>query len=251
MNLSMTVNAALVTLLVVAVFSQLYDALCLCLARYTRQTYGYILVDDRLETPESTPRLLSLLARSSRSRRSMISAKPVFNSQFFVGVQYTISLIVVQIARVTASTFVTDRAVRRQCMRLLEKGLECSAATRHHEWLNILAAIGLLGFIRGFQLHVDLTNRQLQNGNYSPGFLSLYNKWRRITQRLLAAPIAVIVLHSRVPSDELWKHARLLLIQVAASIGLFLAGNLLCLLAAFPVSILIPPRARFKMADEM
>jgi hypothetical protein len=25
----------------------------------------------------------------------------------------------------------------------------------------------------------------------------------------------------------------------------------LCLLAAFPVSILIPPRARFKMADEM
>ena len=114
-----------------------------------------------------------------------------------------------------------------------------------------LAAIGLLGFIRGFQLHVDLTSRQLQNGNYSPGFLSLYNKWRRITQRLLAAPIAVIVLHSRVPSDELWKHARLLLIQVAASIGLFLAGNILCLLAAFPVSILIPPRARFKMADEM
>jgi hypothetical protein len=154
-------------------------------------------------------------------------------------------------ARVLASTLATNRTVRKQCLRLLEKGLECSAATSHHDWLNAIAAVGLLCFIRGFQLHVDLPNHQSQNSDYSPGFITLYNTWRRVTQRLLAAPIAVIVLHFRVPKDELWKHAKLILKQVAISIGLFLAGNLLCLIAAFPVSTSVPRYARFKAANDM
>ncbi|KAG9189234.1 hypothetical protein G6011_06102 [Alternaria panax] len=234
LNLSMTANTALVILLLVAVFSEAYDQLRLYLSRRTRQTYSYILVDDKLGAPTSSPGLLSLLARTSRGPRSIVWAKAMFNSQLFISVQYTINLLVVQIARIIASTFTTNRNVRRQCTRLLAKGLECSVATRHHDWLNILAAIGLLCFIRGFQLHVELPNRQSQQGDYSPGFLSLYSSWRRTTQRLLAAPIAVIVLHARVSRDDLWKHAKLVVIQVAGSIGLFLAGNLVCLVAAFP-----------------
>jgi hypothetical protein len=158
------------------------------------------------------------------------------NKGLFIGVQYIISLLVVQIARVIASTFASDRNVRKQCGRLLARGLECSAATFHHDWLNILAAVGLLAFIRGFQLHVDFPNRQHEKGDYSSGFLSLEEKCRWMMQRLLAAPIAVVVLHSRVSRDGMWKHAKLLLIQAAASIGLFLGGNLLCLIAALPVS---------------
>ena len=239
MNFSMTANAALVTLLLVAVFSVAYDRLRLYLVRRTRRTYSYTLVNDKLETPTSIPGLLSLLARTSRGPRSILWAKAMCNKGLFIGVQCIISLLVVQIARVIASTFATDRNVQKQCGRLLTRGLECSAATFHHDWLNALAAIGLLACIRGFQLHVDFPNRQHEKGDYSPGFLSFEEKCRWMMQRLLAAPIAVVVLHSRVSGNEMWKHAKLLLIQVAASISLFLGGNLLCLIAALPVSFFL------------
>jgi hypothetical protein len=250
MTLSMTVNAALVTLLLVAVFSVAYDRFRLYLSRRTRQTYSYTIVDDTLEESRSSLGLLYLLARTSHDSCSMIWAKTMFNKGLFIGVQYTISLIVVQISRIVASTFTTDSHIRKECARLLERGLDCSAATRYHNVLNVAAAIGLLCFIRGFQLHVGLPNRQSHDVNYSPGFLSLYTTWRRITQRLLAAPIAVIVLHSRVSRGEVWKHMKLLLIQTAVSVGLFLCGNLLCLIAAFPVSLTIPRHVRFKAADK-
>jgi hypothetical protein len=235
MNLSTTVNIALVTLLLIAVFSTAYETLRTWLLGRTRQTYSYVPVDDTLEISPPTPGPVSLLARTSRGPRSAVYARAILHALLFLGVQAIISLSVIQIARVVASSFATDRHLRKQCNRLLQRGLECSAATRYHDVLNVTAAIGLLCFVRGFQLHADQPNRSSQNSNYSSGFLSLQDTCRRMTQRVFAAPITVVVLHSRTARSGLWKHARLILIQVAVSIGIFLCGNFLCLLAALPV----------------
>jgi hypothetical protein len=249
MNLSTTVNNALVSLLLIAVLSTAYDFLRMWLVHRTRQTYNYTLVDDTCETPPPSPGPLSLLARTSRGPRSTVYTKASFHATLFVGIQAIFTLVVVQIARVLASTFATDRHLRKQCSRLLQRGLECSAATRYHDVLNVATAVGLLCFIRGFQLHVDLPNRQSQNGNYSPGFLSLQDTCRRMTQRVLAAPIVMVVLHSRVSRGELWMHAKLLAVQAVVSVGIFICGNILCLLAAFPVSF--PPSFNIPSARQL
>lgn len=236
MNLSTTANIALVTLLLVAIFSIAFEIARIWLSRRTRQTHSYVLVDDTvgISPPNSGP--VSLLARTNRGPRSIVYAKAILHAILFLGVQAVLTLLVVQIARLIASTFATDRRLRKQCDRLAQRGLECPAATRYHNVLNVTVALGLFCLIRGLQLHAELPTRPSQNSNHSNGFLTLQDTCRRTMQKVLAAPIAVIVLHSRVPADELWKHARLILVQIAVSVCIFLCGNILCLLAAFPVS---------------
>jgi hypothetical protein len=86
MNFSMTANAALVTLLLVAVFSVAYDRLRLYLVRRTRRTYSYTLVNDKLETLTLILGLLSLLVRTSRGPRLILWVKAMCNKGLFIGV---------------------------------------------------------------------------------------------------------------------------------------------------------------------
>ncbi|KAH6877602.1 hypothetical protein BKA58DRAFT_78261 [Alternaria rosae] len=234
MNLSTTANIALVTLLLVAILSITFEVIRIWLFRRTRQTHSYVLVDDTVEISPPSSGPVSLLARTSHGPRPTVYAKAILHAILFLGVQAVLTLLVVQIARLVASTFATDRRLRKQCYRLAQRGLECPAATRYHSVLNVTVALGLFYLIRGLQLHADLPTRPSQNSNYSNGFLSLQDTCRRAMQKVLAAPITVVVLHSRVSGDEPWKHARLILVQVAVSVCIFLCGNFLCLLAALP-----------------
>jgi hypothetical protein len=234
---SHTVNNALVSLLLLAVFSTAYDLLRLYIGRRMRQP-RYSIIDGTLETTGevSGPGLLSSLARTSRGPRAAVYAKALFHSVLFVGLQWVSSLIVVHVARAIASTFTVDTNVRRECSRLLAQGLECGAAIRFHDALNVAAVIGLMCLIRSLDLHLELPTRNRHGNNGSPGFLALQAKARQVAQTILAVPITVVYMHTRVSRQELWKHASLLLTQAVVSLGIFLVGNFVILIAAMPVS---------------
>jgi hypothetical protein len=236
---SHTINDALVSLLLLAIFSTAYDLLRLYIGRRTRQP-RYSIIDGTLESTGevSRPGLLSSLARTSRGPRAAVYAKALFHSVLFVGLQWVSSQVVIHVARAIASTFTVDTNVRRECSRLLAQGLECGAAIRYHDSSNVAAVIGLLCLIRSLDLHLELSTRGRHSNNYnpSPGFLTLQAKARQVTQSILAVPITVVCMHTRVSRQELWKHASLLLTQAVVSLGIFLVGNFVILIAAMPVS---------------
>jgi hypothetical protein len=233
MKSTTTINNALVSLFLLAVFSTAYDILRLYVGRSTRQNRNYAIIDG---TPEaSTSVLLSSLPRISRGLYSTDYVKALFHAFLFVGVQYATTQAVTQLARAIASTFTTDSYVRRECDHLLAKGLECSAVLRYHDFLNIAAVMGLLCLIRGLDLHADLPFRNRNNRNYSTDSLSLQAKFRSAARIILATPINVVYMHARVTRQDLWKHARMLLTQAAMSLGIFVVGNFVCLIAALPV----------------
>jgi hypothetical protein len=153
-----------------------------------------------------------------------------------VGVQWVATQIVIHVARAIAATTTLDSNVRRDCSRLLAQGLECATATRYHVILNIAAALGLLCLIRSFDLHLTTP---MPNRHASRGFLPLQAKVRAVVQSILAAPITAVYTHSRVSRQELWKHAGFLFVQAALSLGVFLVGNLLLLVAMLPVCYLL------------
>ncbi|KAF1831242.1 hypothetical protein BDW02DRAFT_572229 [Decorospora gaudefroyi] len=235
MQSTTTTNNALVSLLLLAVFSTTYDILRPYVARPARPTRNYAIIDGTFET-STTPGLLSSLARTSRGPRGTVYAKALFHVSLFVGVQYVVTLVVTQVARAIASMVTTDDHTRRECARLLAKGLECGAALRYHEFLSVAAVVGLVIVIRGLGLHIEvpLHSHRNNNSNYSPGFLSLRAKCCRILQSILAAPITVVSLHTRVPRQDLWKRVMLLLAQAALSLGIFFGGNFVCLITSLP-----------------
>jgi hypothetical protein len=231
-----TINNALVSLLLLAAFSTAYDLLRLYIGRRTRQP-RYSIIDGTLKTAVETPGpgLFSSLARTSHGPRAIVYAKALFHCILFVGQQWILSEVVFHIARAIASTFTADTNVRRECSRLLAQGLECGAAIRYHDSLNISAVIGLLYLIRSLDLHLKVPTRNRHSSRYSPKFLAMQRKARRLAQTILAAPITVVYMHTRVSRQEMWKYANLLLTQAVLSLGIFLVGNLACLAAALPV----------------
>jgi hypothetical protein len=231
-----TINNALVSLLLLAVFSAAYDLLRLYLGRRTCQP-RYSIIDGTLETAVEPPGpgLFSSLARTSRGPRAIVYAKALFHSIIFVGLQWVLSEVVIHIARAIASTLTVGTNVRRECSRLLAQGLECGAAIRYHDTLNISAVIGLLYLIRSLDLHLELPTRNRHSSHYSPGFLAMQDKARQLAQTILAAPITVVYMHTRVSRQQMWKHATLLLTQIVLSLAIFLVGNLAYLAAALPV----------------
>jgi hypothetical protein len=194
---------------------------CFWVVRRTRQAYNYHVVDGTLGNP--TTGFLSILTRNTRGSLATVVAKATFHCALFLCVQYLTSQNVVYIARIIASTFMTDNNMRRQCRRLLDRGLECSAALRYHDLLNIAAAATLLCIIRGFQLHVELPKRRAQHTNYSLGFLRLLSKCRDTAQTILAVPIAVVYMYTRIPRETPWNYAKLLLVQASASCAILQA----------------------------
>jgi hypothetical protein len=234
MRSTTTINDALFTLLLLAVFSTAYDLLRLYIGRRARQTHTYSIING---VPEevSGPGFLSSLARTSRGPRAAVYAKALFHSLLFVGVQWITTQVVIHIARAIASTVTVDSNVRRECGYLLAQGLECAAAIRYHVALNVVAILGLLWLIRSFDLHLVVPTSNRHCSQYSPGFRAMQNKCRCVVQSILAAPITIMYLHSRVSRQELWKHASLLITQVAVSLAIFLVGNLAIVFAALPV----------------
>ncbi|KAA8617483.1 hypothetical protein PtrSN002B_002383 [Pyrenophora tritici-repentis] len=230
-------NNTLVILLLLSVFSAVYDASRVYVGGHvrTRQTHHYSFIDDTHES--SAPSLLSSLARAKKGRpRIILYAKAIIHFALFVGVQCIITWIVIKIARILASNYVDDDDVRQECDLLLEKGLECSAAIRYHNALNVAAVICLLCLIRGFKLHIDTPTRTrpIDDTDYSPGFVALKTKCRSMAQIILAVPITIVALHSRVSRREMWKHVGILFGLTITSLIIFLAGNFVVLLATLP-----------------
>ncbi|CAE7188704.1 hypothetical protein P3342_008985 [Pyrenophora teres f. teres] len=234
---SANINNTLVILLLLSVFSAVYDASRLYIGgrMRTRQTHHYSFIDGTHEG--SIPSILSSLAHANQgSPRIILFAKAIFHFALFVGVQCIITRIVIEIARVLASTYMGGDDVHQECNLLLAKGLECSAAIWYHNALNVAAVICLWCLIRGLKLHIDTPRRTrpADDTYYSPGFLSLKTKCRSMAQSILATPITIVALHSRVSKREMWKHVWYMLGLTIASLTIFLAGNSVVLLAALP-----------------
>lgn len=181
---------------------------------------------------------LAKVARDSRKTSTAVTAKATFYSVVFLGVQYTMSQMIVQTAYVMAATFLMDSHLQHQCSHLHDKGLECSTALYYHRALDIAAALILLIIIRGFKLHVEQPKHCIRDTKQRPVFLRLQSKYQRITQMMLVPPIAVVHVYTRASRPRTWTCLKLLLVQASASCMVFLLGNCVCLLAALPVSAL-------------
>ncbi|EMD85707.1 hypothetical protein COCC4DRAFT_207761 [Bipolaris maydis ATCC 48331] len=226
------INNALLSLLLIAIFSVIYDAFRFWISRRTRQTCHYQVVDGTVGDPAT--KLLDKLVRDTSGSPMIVAAKATFHSTPFVCVQYMTSQSIVHVARWIASTSMTNKNMKRRCSRLLDRGVECSAVLHYHTPLNIVAAVILLCIIRGFQLHVKSSKCRAQDTNYSPGFLKLLSTCRCIAQRILALQIAVIHMYTPVLRETPWRYMKLLVVQASASWAIFVTGNLICLLAALP-----------------
>ncbi|KAL6174280.1 hypothetical protein ACJQWK_00418 [Exserohilum turcicum] len=230
-----TINNALMSLLVLAILSTLYETFCIWLGRRACQPYNYRMINGATERPKTS--VLATLARCNRtSPPTLVVAKAAFHSLLFLLTQYMITSLVIHVARAMVPMWVTHRNVRRRCSRLRDRGLECAAAQRYHTPLHMAAAVILLCIIRGLELHIDVPSDGLQHSNHSAGFLRLRAKCRGILQTVLAAPITLVSLYTGVSRGHIWARFKLLLVQALVSLAVFVAGNVVCLVAALPVS---------------
>ncbi|EUC44872.1 hypothetical protein COCMIDRAFT_97050 [Bipolaris oryzae ATCC 44560] len=226
------INNTLLSLLLIAVYSVVYDTFCFWVTRRTRQKYHYQIADSTTGNPVAKP--LSKLVRNTHGSPMTVATKAILHSAPFACVQYMTSQSIIHIARWIASVSMTNKNMKRRCSRLLDRGIECSAVLRYYTPLNVAAAAILLCIIRGFQLHVQSPKRRVQDINYSPGFLKFLSTCRHIAQMILALPIAVVHMYTHISTETPWKYLKLLIFQASASWAIFVAGNLICLLAALP-----------------
>lgn len=109
--------------------------------------------------------------------------------------------------------------------------------------------------VRGLGVHVDVgvpcrvlqaPRRRDGDGRYSPAFLRLVAGARGVLQSVLAVPSTVVRMYGTIPRDEYeWrKRGRLFVTQAMVSGLVFVMGNVVCAVAALPVSSLVLQRER-------
>jgi hypothetical protein len=234
------INNALVSLLLLAILTTVYDMFLRYLRRRTRsrQTRNYSIIDGGSTPDISRPGLLSSFARTSHGSPSSVYAKAFFHTVLFVMEQYTMTQLVIHVARFIASTTITSNSVRDRCSRLWVRGLECPAALQYHDILNVAAVVGLLCFIRSFATQLENPS-PYPDPRSSPGFRTLWSGYWHAMQSVFAVPITIVNLHT-LSRGDLWRRARLVLVQGGVSLGLFLIGNFVCFVAVLPVWKLTP-----------
>jgi hypothetical protein len=235
MQVTSTINNALVSLLLLAFLTTAYDTFLCYLRRRTRsrQARNYSIIGGGSTLVIARPGLLSSFAHTSYGPRSSVYAKAFFHVVLFVIHQYTMTQLVIHVARSIASTTITSDLVRDECSRLWVRGLECAAALQYHDVLNVAAVVGLLYFIRNFATQLENAS-PYPDLRSSPGFRTLWSKYWQAMQSVLAVPITIANLHT-MSRQDLWRRAQLLLVQGGVSLGLFLIGNFVCFVAALPV----------------